>query len=542
MGVCTLATLLVASAPKLQPMVGGIAFPLTSLSIVSVVAAGYVLLQDQRRTKANAAARIYQAIVEALPESLNVKGRDGRFLAANPATAHLMRASTPENLLGRTDFDFYPHEVAEKFRRDDETAFAQDEATLIEQRIRFDDGTSKWLSSLKAVLRARSGEVIGLITHNRDVTETKRLKDELLRTQARLDGALAHMADGLALFDREGVLLLCNERYRKLFPLTADLRVPGSNLRDILRAAADRGERAPLSVPMEAWLSEKLSSLLRENEFVARLADGRRLKFQTRPVEGVGSLTVVADVSGQHAAEEKLRTAEAEYRALFENAVIGIYRSSPEGRMLRANPSLVRLNGYETERELIAAVGDIATEWYVDPSRRADFRRILHAEGRVSDFVSEIYRHKTRQRMWITETAWSVKDTAGTVLYYEGTVLDANERKRAEAIVAASEARYRLLADNVADLIAMVDAAGRLQFASPASRDLLAYEPEELIARTFLELVHVSTGSRSRFCSTIGRPSPTPISSSGRFARMAPRCGWRFAPALWRAARVTCSR
>jgi diguanylate cyclase (GGDEF)-like protein/PAS domain S-box-containing protein len=118
---------------------------------------------------------------------------------------------------------------------------------------------------------------------------------------------------------------------------------------------------------------------------------------------------------------------------LFENAVTGIYRTSLDGRQLRANPALVRLNGYETEAELVAAVRDLGTEWYVEPGRREEFVRLMLANGRVTDFVSEVYRHRTRERIWVSESAWLIRDEAGEPVAFEGTVVDATERMTAEA-------------------------------------------------------------------------------------------------------------
>lgn len=106
----------------------------------------------------------------------------------------------------------------------------------------------------------------------------------------------------------------------------------------------------------------------------------------------------------------------------------GVYRSSPDGKQIKANQALVRLNGYDTEEEMLASVNDIAAEWYVDPTRRDDFRTILERDGVVRDFVSEIYRHKTRERIWITESARLVRDNrTGAALYYEGSVREVTE-------------------------------------------------------------------------------------------------------------------
>ena len=130
--------------------------------------------------------------------------------------------------------------------------------------------------------------------------------------------------------------------------------------------------------------------------------------------------------------QEALEETTGNYRDIYENANIGIYRSSPEGKQLRANPALVRLNGYETEADQLAGVNDIATEWYVDPERREEFKRLMERDGRVSSFESEIYTHRSRRRIWISENAWVARDARGNVLYYEGTVQDITERKLAE--------------------------------------------------------------------------------------------------------------
>jgi PAS domain S-box-containing protein len=130
--------------------------------------------------------------------------------------------------------------------------------------------------------------------------------------------------------------------------------------------------------------------------------------------------------------EAAVRAVEQEYREIFEHIPIGIYRSSIEGKQIRANPALVKLNGYDSEEEMLPSVNDIAMEWYVDPHRRDEFKEILERQGYVTGFESEIYRHKARERIWISENAHLVRDGNGAPLYYEGTVQEITERKRAE--------------------------------------------------------------------------------------------------------------
>ena len=126
------------------------------------------------------------------------------------------------------------------------------------------------------------------------------------------------------------------------------------------------------------------------------------------------------------------KRAEYEYRALFDNSPVGIYRSSVDGKMIQANWALTRLNGYESKADFLERVLDISTEWYVDPGRRQIFQKELDELGQVTNFESEIYRHKTRERIWISENAHVVRDSRGRVLYYEGTVEDITPHKQAQ--------------------------------------------------------------------------------------------------------------
>ncbi|WP_417518387.1 PAS domain S-box protein [Minwuia sp.] len=153
-----------------------------------------------------------------------------------------------------------------------------------------------------------------------------------------------------------------------------------------------------------------------------------QIEWEGRPA----ILATVADIDERKRATEALNLAESDYRAIFEHATEGIYRSSMDGRQLRANPALVRLNGYETEEELLTAVHDIATTWYVDQGRRDEFVRLMMKDGQVTDFVSEVYRYKTRERIWISENAHLVRDADGEPLYFEGTVRDITEQRRSE--------------------------------------------------------------------------------------------------------------
>ncbi|MFO7287010.1 MAG: diguanylate cyclase, partial [Gammaproteobacteria bacterium] len=137
---------------------------------------------------------------------------------------------------------------------------------------------------------------------------------------------------------------------------------------------------------------------------------------------------IVEDVTARKAQEQALQEAERRYKSLFDNAIEGIFRTTPDGRYLDANPALARIYGFDTPEELIATLKDIGNQLYVDPGRREEFMRIVAARGEISGFESRVYR-KNGDIIWISENARAVFDAEGRVSHYEGTVEDVTERR-----------------------------------------------------------------------------------------------------------------
>lgn len=172
-------------------------------------------------------------------------------------------------------------------------------------------------------------------------------------------------------------------------------------------------------------------------ELLARRRDGAVVWVEadlSRLDEGPGRyylLAVVRDITHRRQTEDLLRQAEARYRDIIENAVEGIYQTSPAGRLILANPALARICGYASPEDMLARLTNIERQVYVDPARRAEFVRLLEEFDAVSDFRSEIYR-ADGTTIWIGEHARGVRDGDGRLLYYEGTVQDISDRRRAE--------------------------------------------------------------------------------------------------------------
>jgi PAS domain S-box-containing protein len=148
-----------------------------------------------------------------------------------------------------------------------------------------------------------------------------------------------------------------------------------------------------------------------------------------------GMRSTLQDISALKRVEQELRTAEEKYRSIFENAIEGIFQTTPEGRFQSANPALAAIYGYETPQEMMRQLSDIKTQLYVDPNRRAQFVEQIESQGEVTGFVSQVFR-QDGSVIWISEHARVVRSERGRVLYYEGTVEDITARRETEEAVA----------------------------------------------------------------------------------------------------------
>ncbi|HVW75229.1 MAG TPA: PAS domain-containing sensor histidine kinase [Rhizomicrobium sp.] len=133
----------------------------------------------------------------------------------------------------------------------------------------------------------------------------------------------------------------------------------------------------------------------------------------------------------------RVTAGEASYRAFFDHAVEGIFRTTPEGHYLAVNQALADIYGYATPEALISGLTDISVQLYADPRRRDEFRALMQANDVVTNFVSEIH-HRSGRRIWISENARAVRDWSGALLCYEGTVEDVTDKFEQERTLRAA--------------------------------------------------------------------------------------------------------
>ncbi|HVN99733.1 MAG TPA: EAL domain-containing protein [Steroidobacteraceae bacterium] len=159
-----------------------------------------------------------------------------------------------------------------------------------------------------------------------------------------------------------------------------------------------------------------------------RWVSERAVRVYDRPTATWKWEGFIEDITELKRAEQELKEANARYQSIFENALEGIFQVTPEGRLLVANPAMARMFGYESPAELLAELRDIPRQLYVEPERRAEYRRQIESQGSVSNFEFQAFR-KNGEVIWVSENAHVRRNEIDGSIYYEGTLEDITDRR-----------------------------------------------------------------------------------------------------------------
>lgn len=330
--------------------------------------------------------------------------------------------ATREQFLGLTPNDFFAHDPAQGKRV--WRKFFDEGRLHIETDERRFDGSQMWIEGDYICMHDAAGRITGHFGIQRDITERKRIEDALAESEAELRVLFASMHDVVLVIDREGF-------YRKIAPTNPGLLVRppsellGKNLRDVFPS----GEAELFRTVVERVLKTNQVAYI-EYEL---LINSQPVWFESTisPLDTDSTLWVAHDITHRKEMEEALRTAEANYRAIFEYATVGIYQSTPGGKSLKVNPMMARIFGYNSPEDFIEGISSMEADYYVDPRDRRKFKQLLTEQGEVHGLISENKR-KDGAHIWTQESARVVRDARKEILYYEGFVTDITSRRQAE--------------------------------------------------------------------------------------------------------------
>ena len=217
--------------------------------------------------------------------------------------------------------------------------------------------------------------------------------------------------------------------------------------------------------------------------------------FLTKPLSAPDQAVLAV----QRAAEAKrhreaLRRAEARYRELFDNVPVGLYRTTPDGRILDVNLAAVRMLRFPDRQSLLAAD---ARELYADPRDRDRWVSQLERAGIVNHWEVRLLRHDGR-RMWAEESARALRDPEGRLHHLEGTLQDITGRKRTQRRLRQSRLQQKAILDNIPDMAWLKDRQGRFIAVNEALAQWLGRPAAEVAGLTHLEVWPPELAERDR--------------------------------------------
>lgn len=198
---------------------------------------------------------------------------------------------------------------------------------------------------------------------------------------------------------------------------------------------------------------------------------------------------IVTDITKRKEAEEAVWESERKHRNIFENAILGMFRTTPEGNFIDMNPALAHLFGYTSPDEMIVHVKDVKKQIYAKPEDRDTFEDLMKKNNRVEKFEVE-FLNKMGNRIWVSINASAVFDSNGKIIAYEGTTEDITERKQAETALREKTEELDLYFTNSLDLLCIADTDGYFRRLNPEWEKTLGYTIEELVGQKFLDFVH----------------------------------------------------
>ncbi len=170
-----------------------------------------------------------------------------------------------------------------------------------------------------------------------------------------------------------------------------------------------------------------------------------------------GRYGIGRDITERKRAEDALKRSEEKYRNIFETIMEGIYQTTPEGRFVIINPSFAAICGYASPEEMMEKVTDIPNQLYANPEDRLRFQKRIAAEGRVQGFEVQ-FKHPTKGLVWVSIYSKAIRDEQGNIRYYDGTIEDITERKRAEDAFRDAHRRLDEIIEFLPDATFVIDA------------------------------------------------------------------------------------
>lgn len=417
----------------------------------------------------------FRSLIENASDLITILNDDRTIRYQSPSVERVL-GYEPDDLTDKSIFDFvHPDDRPSVIDVFAETIQILGATASMEFRFRHNDGSWRILEAMVNNL-LDDPAVAGIVINSRDITVRVQAEAEL-EIYARQQAALVHLSADLAAtldevdicratvrglrdtlgYDHVGLFILDEASGERV--LWAKVGWPDAPLDWRIPPGQGVSERA--LVDGQLYYTPDVT---REPSYVPGLDSGAEVDVPIRiGEETVGVLIVESKQPNAFAQDDfavltaaanqtsvaleraykhqAVKEAEARYRSLFDGVPVGLYRTTPMGRFLDANPALVEMLGYP-DRESLLTVGSANS--YVDPDARRQWQALMEREGVVRAFEARM-RRRDGTIIWARDVSRVVRDGAGRALHYEGSLEDITERKRADEVLKQYAERLRIL-------------------------------------------------------------------------------------------------
>lgn len=253
----------------------------------------------------------------------------------------------------------------------------------------------------------------------------------LKKSEAEYRNLLDSISDIIFETDETSEIVFLNDRWNRLTNIDA-WRITGQQLKDIFH---EKDSDAVNSLFKDYVSGKRLHTKLNCQLKVAnKKYKTVELQFSMIRIPGDQKVRIVGsmrDIEDRVKSEQALREAEFKYRTMVEKSLGGIYRSSPEGKFISANPAMAKILGYDSPEDFMESIENIRTDFYADQAVRKGLLDEINQNDGATDLEARV-KKKNGDVIWVSETCRPVKDDNGNLIFYEGTMVDITRRKETE--------------------------------------------------------------------------------------------------------------
>ena len=445
-------------------------------------------IEDARRALSDSEAR-YRILAENSSDLVYELDLDERCVWISPSVEWMLGWS-PADLLGTRMLQLlHPDDRARAFARRS-AVFEHEVSDQIELRMRTADGSYRWMLGRGHPHRNAAGEITSGYVHVTDIHDLVLAREALAESEARYRRLAEGALDIVWQTDRDGLIQWVSPSVARELGWRPG-EIVGRNTRDLV-AADDHPAVLELRRRLyeEGRIVEGLELRLRHRDGRMRWMSARARPLRNTDGEVVAAIVALRDVDDAHLARDALAASEGRFRMLAEHASDVVYQIDADGVICWVSPSVERELGYRPEGLLGRQSLDLI---HPDDRPLAIHARRERAADRTIESLEVRYLTSDGDARWMSVRAHGPEGDEldeGTFLVVALRDIDAEHRGR-EAL-AASEARFRLLAENASDVIVEFDRDQVCRWISPSVEWILGWRPDELVGDTLVPLAHPS--------------------------------------------------